>query len=300
MTLRITLLVLVTGLFTMIWTLDQPAPAPRLTEATPVEKLIPSKPESQKQHPVSWEANLCCERTLPKIREPMQVAKPVSQTAKNPSPCCLGKFGKQWAMVQAGQWSNRWNQWQEVAKTQKALKIKIPIVKPFENLEQIREANIVVPAELVPGEYRIVSNSGVVHQAELSLEDLRIHKRDAIKMQTREIYESAQGSQHWYFIRVQTQTEAIAPVVAERGVHLQTPAVAVRGISKHTPAVAERDVSQKIRQQASRILVEAGQQMFEHLAGLMKSQTDSNLKPAQAEKPPQTRLSSKKLNGQRF
>jgi hypothetical protein len=106
-----------------------------------------------------------------------------------------------------------------------------------------------LPPGIVPGEYRGVSNTGLVREFTLTLDDLQTYRGRETHFVTRDIYQSETESLRWYFIRVQSESAETMPVIPERGGHIII------------PAVAERSEAKQLQRQASRIIVNAGQKM---------------------------------------
>jgi hypothetical protein len=200
MTLRITLLVLVTGLFALIWTHDRPIPHAGIpsSEIAPVEK--PADAELAISSASAVEGQI-------EIREMMGRAVSHVETV-TPMPVIL----------QDEAW-------------------------------MFNDCGMPLPAGIVPGEYRAVSNTGLVREFTLTLADLETYLGVDAEFITRDIYESETESLRWYFIRVQSEAGEPLPVIAERGGHVLL------------PAVAERSETKRMEQQASRIIVGMGQKL---------------------------------------
>ncbi len=203
MTFRITLLVLVTGLFAMIWTHDQNRPNRSVTASAKPRKLQ--------------------QRTV--VNSP--VSRPVSIM-------------------------------QDVARQSAEI--------PMDDLWMFGGLEMPLPEGLVPGEYRVVDNTGTVRQLTLTLDDLTTYYQTVPNFITRDIYQSQDEHRRWYFIRVQSSQEVKFPVVAERGKHVEPPAVAERGKHSQHPVVAERNESWRREKVAGRIIVRAGRDLLQKLS----------------------------------
>jgi hypothetical protein len=217
MTLRITLLVLVTGFFALIWTHDHPAPKPTPSQVSELAKT-PNTSES--------EIVLSSERALEgsiEFRELMGC--PVSQ-------------------IQAA--------------------IPMPVIAMDEGW-MFNDCQMPLPKGIVPGEYRAVSNTGMVREFTLTLEDLFTYRGRKTKFVTRDMYQSETEDLRWYFIRVQTEMGEVFPAIAERGGHTIL------------PAVAEQSQNKCLQKQASRIIVNAGQTLATRLIRLVKDDGPSRI-----------------------
>jgi hypothetical protein len=82
---------------------------------------------------------------------------------------------------------------------------------------------------------------------------------------TRDIYQSETDSLRWYFIRVQSDSGEVVPTIAERGGHVVL------------PAIAERSQTKQLEQQASRIIVNAGQRLASRLFRIMKNDAPARI-----------------------
>lgn len=203
MTLRITLLVLVTGFFAAIWTHDRPA--------------LPTGLDSTAEIP--------------------QTAKPVGSELSVLSDSIIG---------------------QPVSQVQTV--IPMPEV-PMDEAWMFHDCQMPLPEGIVPGEYRAVSHTGIVREFTLTLNDLKTHQGTNADFVTRDIYESKSDTLRWYFIRVQSETGEILPVIAERGTHITL------------PAIAERSETKELQKQASRIIVGAGQNIGSRLIHLIGNES---------------------------
>jgi hypothetical protein len=240
MTLRITLLVLVTGLFALIWTHDQPAPTtgPELAAKGDQPANI-----AMSQAEASWNAR----DSLAQWRNRDFLAKANRQLADAwvTSKKRLVQAGGEWMNDQAARTVPQIRQWLAARMTQPVSESNIP--------------EMPLPAGIVPGEYRAVSNTGMVRHLFLTLDDLQPAANVPIEFVTRDVYESGDESLHWYFIRVQSQPSLAVPVIAERGRHILI------------PAVAERSPMPGIERQASQIIVQAGERLAARLMRLMRT-----------------------------
>ena len=208
MTFRITLLVLVTGLFATIWTQDQ----------------------SQPNHRGS---------SLAKHREPHQPV--IANIPRSRAVSIVSEEDRPAAEI------------------------------PLEDLWMFGGVEMPLPDGLVPGEYRVVSNTGVVQRLTLTLEDLTAYHQTQPTFITRDTYQSQDEHHRWYFIRVQSSEDLIVPVIAERGKHVELLAVAERGVHPPRPAVAERDESWRTQQLAGQIILRAGRDMARGLSAAVKN-----------------------------
>lgn len=215
MTLRITLLVLATGLFALIWTNDRPAP---------------------------------------KTRQ----AAPLAQSTQRAE---LG------AVVSSDGTANAGTQIEEMkgqAVSHFEPVLPMPVV-PQDEAWMFNDCQMPLPEGIVPGEYRAVSHTGIVREFKLTLEDLKTYRGGNARFQTRDIYQSETETHRWYFIRVQTDSAEVLPVIAARGGHIML------------PALAERSENKRLQQQASQIIVNAGQKLTMRLIRLVQSDSPARI-----------------------
>ncbi len=207
MTFRITLLVLVTGLFAMIWTHDQSRP----------NRSVSALPKHRESHPAVI-AN----------GSPLRPVSIVTEEDRQPA---------------------------EI---------------PMDDLWMFGGVDMPLPEGLVPGEYRVVNNTGTVRHLTLTLDDLTSYYQAEPIFITRDIYQSEDEEHRWYFVRVQSSDEVKISAVAERGKHIELPAVAERGTHPQSAAVAERDESWRSQELVGHIIVGAGRDLakkFNRAAG---------------------------------
>lgn len=69
---------------------------------------------------------------------------------------------------------------------------------------------ISLPADITPGEYRLIDNFGSVESLHLSADDLAGEGLESGTAATREMYLQSDGSRRWYFIRVDSRADANA------------------------------------------------------------------------------------------
>ncbi len=213
MTLRITLLVLVTGLFALIWTHDRPAQ------------------DRLRNHP----------REVAQTVKPSEELNVMVQTELRP---------ESWDVI-----SDRLNR-----SAFQIQSVENPILEmPLDEAWMYSDCQMLLPDGIVPGEYRAVSNTGLVREFTLTLADLETYLGMKSDFVTRDIYQSETESLRWYFIRVQSDSGEVLPIIAERGGHIVI------------PAIAERSQTKQLEQQASRIIVNAGQRLATGLFGIMKN-----------------------------
>lgn len=213
MTLRITLLVLATGFFALMWTHDRPAPKPAAELA-------------QAKHPVESETTVASDAIAD----------------------------------DRAQFENRFAQ--AVSHFEPVL--PMPVI-PMDEAWMFNDCQMPLPLGMVPGEYRAVSNTGLVREFKVTLDDITTYRGMNAEFQTREIYESESETLRWYFIRVQTDSAEIMPVIAERGGHVVL------------PAVAQRSESKRLQKEASQIIVNAGQNLATRLFRIVRSESPARI-----------------------
>lgn len=200
MTLRITLLVLATGFFALIWTHDRPAAEPGISRSADLAQTVKSSGLEFLSRPVSQ----------------IQTVIPMPEV-------------------------------------------------PQDDAWMYGDCEMPLPEGIVPGEYRAVSNTGIVREFHLTLDDLKTYRGTKSEFVTRDIYESQTESLRWYFIRVQAESSDILPVIAERGGHVIL------------PAVAEQSATKERNQQASRIIVSAGQNLALRLIRMVRNESPARI-----------------------
>lgn len=247
MTLRITLLVLVTGLFALIWTHDQHPdrqPDPRIASMDP-----------QENH-----------SSNPRLKEEMEFGEAMPEV-EVPRPAWLKielSHHRQQPKNSAGKYGN------DSKGNAATVPVSLCKTSPTDHWK-LGDAEMPCPAGLVPGEYRAVSNTGIVRNLTVTLAELQTRRAGKAKFITRDVYRSHGKRFRWHFIRVQSDSGKTFPVIVQRGTHIIRPAVAPRGTHKITPAVAQKDRSPELRRQASQIIVGAGQRFFQKMATRLRN-----------------------------
>lgn len=245
MTLRITLLVLVTGLFALIWTHDQ---RPIKHPAPPIAAV-----DSQEN-----------DQTVPVMTAQKQ-SKRLSVETERPRPA--------WLDIELARYTRSDAVRNDSKIELSAMTAAFRKVAPQQTWK-LGDTEMPYPAGLVPGEYRAVSNTGIVRDLTVTLADLQARPSGQSEFTTRDVYRSQGKKLRWFFVRVQTESGKTFPVIVQRGTHVIRPAVAPRGTHKHRPAVAQKDRSRELRQQASQIIVGVGQRFFQNVAKSLRDEGD--------------------------
>ena len=193
MTLRITLLVLVTGLFALIWTQDQPRPA--------------QEPRAAVTEPVSWPAKAAetggTEMAISSLKsEWVSGINGRLEQALGKTDQALGVAGRDWAKMQFTNASRQLQLWM-MAKAG----------GPITGIAaRAQDFGMPLPEGIVPGEYRVVSTTGLVRSITLTRDDLS----SQTEFSARELYQSSDENGRWYFIRLDSNPLPAEPAIAER------------------------------------------------------------------------------------
>lgn len=221
MTLRITLLVLVTGLFALIWTQDQPRPAqePRAAVAEPAPAPTPAKAVETGG----------TEMSLSSLKsEWLSGIKGGLEQALDKTCQVLEAAGRDWAKMQLANAARQVQLWM-LAKAEGSVTVTEIAAQDF---------GMPLPEGIVPGEYRVVSTTGLVRSITLSRDDLSCQA----EFSAREIYQSSDENGRWYFIRLTSNPLPMEPAIVERPEEELAPAEAIAGnlIVKTGRQLAER------------------------------------------------------------
>lgn len=224
MTLRITLLVLATGLFSLIWINDRQAPLPASHETDAIARRTEKLDQPTARN------------------ERVKISRGLAASWKR-SYRPMGLAARRYLEEQLAEASR---QFQDRASDE------FTVQKASAEESLIPEMPL--PLGILPGEYRAVSHTGIVIHLSLTREQLP--RQDQFLAQ--DVYQSQGEKLRWYFIRVEPESEQIAPAVAER-----------HG-KRNLPAVAERSRSERIQEQAGRLVLKAGQSMISRIARLLE------------------------------
>ena len=225
MTLRITLLVLATGLFSLIWINDRQAPLPASGETAAIARRAdkPDQPTATNERVKIW-------RRL------------AASWKRSYRP--MGHAARRYLEEQLAEVSLRFQDRRSGETRVATASAEEPLIPEMP-----------LPLGILPGEYRAVSHTGIVIHFTLTEEQLK-GRGDFI---AQDVYRSQSAKLRWYFIRVQPETAAIAPAVAER--HGQ----------RILPAIAERSRSERIQKQAGQIILRAGQTIMQRMAAILEN-----------------------------
>jgi hypothetical protein len=249
-------------MFALIWTHDQPVPRaasqPRLAiarQSGESQPIFENKPLMQRKA-ASVDSTPFPAQLLSTIRQTLGWDSASREWKDNQ----ISRYSQQILRLARGEMSRPVSQPHIPAKPIREI--------PRADLGILSEEEMPLPAGIAPGEYRAVSNTGIVRHLTLTWNDLQTDSQDTGGFTTRDIYQSESEKLRWYFIRVQSNRNVTIPVIAERGRHITL------------PALAERPQSEGIQRQAGQIIVKAGQRMANRLIRMMRSNVGNAAAPA--------------------
>lgn len=266
MTLRITLLALATGLFSLIWIHDRQSPKSPILETARIAAEQGVSDQTSVQLPDSAVTERVEEvpvwtRRNPRMLETVSVFQSLirRQLRELSERSYLG-------MSQIAESAHQFNGWTtKPTNSRPAESAKFASSSPTDS----EDRKFPLPEAIPPGEYRVVSQTGIVVPLTLTLADLQAQNRFI----TQDVYRSESGNMRWHFIRVQPESEPVAP------------------------AIAERREPDSIRQQAGEIVLETARSILSRTAQMIKSRNDAERTARSLWKSPLLRFSSRDIEG---